>query len=109
MKTVKTEKDSENIKNEVVDAKSPENDARSTLVEGFESFTCLGPSCLLLSAFSLLGTGDLLLNGNSFLINSVTISDWRYGRDRSEEGREELQNIRHYLSSVNLLVKAVCL
>ena len=66
MKTVKTEKDSENIKNEVVDAKSPENDARSTLVEGFESFACLCPSCLLLSAFSPLATGDLLLNDISF-------------------------------------------
>ena len=109
MKTEKKRKTVKTDKTEVAEAKSPENDARSTLVEGFESFTCLGPSCLLLSAFSLLGTGDLLLNGNSFLINSVTISDWRYGRDRSEEGREELQNIRHYLSSVNLLVKAVCL
>ena len=51
MKTAKTE---------VAGAKSPENDARSTLVEGFEPSTCLGPSCLLLSAFSPLATGDLL-------------------------------------------------
>ena len=77
----------------VAKAKSPENDARSTLVEGFESSTCLGPSCLLLSAFSLIATGDLPPNvflALICLITSVTISDWGYGRDRSEKGREEL-------------------
>ena len=67
MKKREKEKESENRKKtEVVDANSPENDARATLVEGFEPSSCLCPSCLLLSAFSLLATGDLLLNCNSF-------------------------------------------
>ena len=55
------EKESENRRTEVVDANSPENDAGSTLVKGFEPSTCLCPSCLLFSAFSPFATGDLLL------------------------------------------------
>ena len=66
MKTEKKRKTVKTDKTRVAKAKSPENDARSTLVEGFEPSSCLGPSCLLLSAFSLLATGDLLLNCNSF-------------------------------------------
>ena len=82
---MKTEKKRETVKTDktgVAKAKSPENDAMSTLVEGFEPSTCLCPSRLLLSAFSPLATGDLLLSVLICLINSVTISDWGYGRDR---------------------------
>ena len=62
MKKREKEKESENRKKtEVVDANSPENDAGSTLVKGFEPSTCLCPSCLLFSAFSPFATGDLLL------------------------------------------------
>ena len=66
MKTEKKRKTVKTDKTGVAKAKSPKNDARSTLVEEFEPSSCLGPSCLLLSAFSPLATGDLSLNGNSF-------------------------------------------